>query len=93
MSGYEYPGSIGIELVASDSWPNELEAKDSVVLRYEYNRVMQLERRLVFQTYVEPTHLAKGCTAPYDLGLTKMFNMSDYVTIAMRIDLLAYYAT
>ena len=49
---------------------------------------MQLERRLVFQTYVKPKLLAKGCTASDVMRFQKAFKMSDYVTTEMRMDLL-----
>ena len=91
MSGYEYPGSIGSELVASASWPNDFGPKDSVLLRDEYNRVMQLERRLVFQTYVKPRLIAIDCKESTSSVMQKTFQMPDYVTNQMRLQSLAKY--
>ena len=85
VSGYEYPGSIGSELVASASWSNDFDPKDSVLLRDEYNRVMQLERRLVFQTYVKPRLLANGCKESDVSAMQKTFNMSVLVSSSYAI--------
>ena len=91
VSGYEYRECNESELVASICCSNGSASNDIPLLRCEYNRVMQLERRLVFHSCVKPSLLAKGWNESDALALMHRYKMSDYADRKMRIELLNEY--
>ena len=91
VSGYEHRECSESELVASNCCYKESASNDIPLLRREYNRVMQLERRLVFHSCVKPSLLAKGWKESDALALMHRYKMTDYADRRMRIDLLKEY--
>ena len=90
---YEQPQCSRPELVASHCSTKVSGSNDRPLARREYNRLVQLERRLVFNNCVKPSLLAKGWPESDVLAVLDKFKMSDYADTNLRVALLKEYCS